>query len=184
MARAHWVASSRKPHRCHQGHDIPVGEGYYWAAPGFRTSRYGKKFACKRHPFRQSQLTSGLRSEALAAAEAFEDALDSIDTNDATALDDLRSAVEEFAGEIQGYADQRQEALDAWENGNSQLEDLLNLATDALYEIENWEPDEWDGDEEARDDEQHDDHADAIESWSIHVSDQIEAARDLAGLEF
>lgn len=181
MARVHRIGNSRTVRPCIAGHDIPVGSAYTWAAPGFRAR---KRYACAAHPFRPSQLTTGLVSEALAAAEAFEDAIDAIDHDDPDALTDLSAAVAEFTGELEGYVAQREEALAAWENGNSQLEELYETAQAAYDEVEAWEPEDWDGDEDARDNAEHDDHDDAAGSWADHVSDQIEAARDLASLEF
>lgn len=181
MARVHTITNSRTVRRCHQGHDIPVGSRYTWAAPGFRAS---KKYACGEHPFRPSQLTTGLVSEALAAAERFEEAIDHIDHDSPDALGDLKAAVEDFASELEGYVSQREDALDAWENGNSQLEELYETAQAAYDEVEGWEPEDWDGDGDARDNEDHEDHEEAVGSWADHVSDQVESARDLAALEF
>lgn len=181
MARVHRLSSSRVPHQCKAGHEIPAGEPYSWAAPGFRAR---KRYACAKHPFRPSELTTSLASEALAAAEAFEDAIDQIDTNSPDALNDLEAARADFESELEGYVSQREEALAAWENGNSQLEELYETAQAAYDEVSNWQPEDWDGDEEARDNEDHADHDEAVASWEEHVSDQVEAARDLASLEF
>lgn len=188
MARAHRVASSRTIHRCHKGHDILPPEGYTWAAPGFRAR---KKFACAQHPFKPSELTVGLVSEALSAAEDFEAALDQISDDDTDALDQITSAVEEFSSAISDYVAQREEAFNAWENGNSQLEDLYETAQAALNEIEGFQVQDWDGDEEARDrgfestdDEVNPDDLEAADAYRSHVQDQIEEARNLASLEF
>lgn len=182
MARAHRVEKSRKVRRCHAGHDIEIGQPYYWANPGFRSR--AKKYACTAHPFKPSQLTNGLVSEALSAAENFEATLEGIDAAESDALDQVTSAVEDFAGEIEGYVDQRRESFEAWENGNSQLEELYETANAALEEIQNWTADDWAGDEEARDDEDHEDHEEALADWTEHVEAVIESARELAGLEF
>jgi hypothetical protein len=146
MARAKWTKSSRKPHYCGRGHEIPVGEGYYSAAPGFRGRTL---YRCKDHPFRPSELTVGLRAEPLSALEALEDTVPTLEVGD---YDGLRSAVEEFASAVRDYADQRQEALDAWENGNSMLEDLQYTAESAADEAEQIEADieEFDGEEPDR----------------------------------
>lgn len=185
MARAHRVDNSRKEHTCSAGgHPIPAGESYYWAAPGYRAA---KRYRCLRHPFRPSELTTSLASEALAAQEALEDALDAIDPSSTDALDDITAAVENLAADLRQYADTRQEALDAWENGNSQLEDLLNIAEDAANEAETFEVEEWSGDADDRDrgldGDGHDEAMDAAEEWRAHVQDQIDRARDLAALE-
>lgn len=131
MARAKWTKSSRKPHVCGRGgHEIPVGDGYYSAAPGYRGRTI---YRCHAHPFRPSELTTSLRAEPLAALEAFEDAVPELEPGD---YDGLVSAADEFAGAVREYAEQRQEALDAWENGNSQLEDLVYTAEQAADEAE------------------------------------------------
>lgn len=128
MARVHRVASSRTIHRCHNGHDILPPEGYAWAAPGFRAR---PKFACAKHPFRPSQLTTSLVADVYAAQEAWDDALPGIDNGD-----DLTAAFEEFVSALTDYRDMRQEALDQWEYGNSQLEEYLDDAENALGEVE------------------------------------------------
>ena len=185
MARAHYVKNSRKPHQCKGGHEIPAGEGYYWAAPGFRTSKHGKKFACSAHPFRESELTSGLRSEPLAARVALNVALDAV-----TDIEGIEGAWQDFVSELESYQSQRQEALDAWENGNSQLEDLVYTADAAVDEATSWEPEEFSEDEPERDDYDSDEEYDeAVAEWESnrdeHFNEQVEAARDLAdGLEF
>ena len=148
MARISRIKKSRVERRCHAGHVIPVGSAYSFAAPGY----HGREiYACGAHPFRPSNLTTGLRAEAEAAREAFTDTLEGIDHEDTGALEQLESALEEFKSEIGSYRDQRQEALDAWENGNSQLEELLETAEAAADELEGHEVDEWDGDESERD---------------------------------
>lgn len=210
MARAHHVKSSRIEHTCHAGHVIPAGEPYSWAAPGFRASRYGKKFACKAHPFKPSQLTTSRVSEALAAQEAFDDALNSIDQDAEGALDELRSAVEDFASELRTYADDRRASADAWEHGNYQLEEYADTAEAAADEAESFDVEDWGGDvealawDEANDpepeviegddasEEEHaewesrrDDHEAAVEDYRQHIEQQFEAASEMSsGLEF
>jgi hypothetical protein len=140
MARVHHVASSRTVHRCKQGHDIQPPEGYSWAAPGFRGS---KRFACNRHPFRPSELTTSAVSEVLAAQEALEDEVDTLDTHE-----DFTTAWDSFTEAVGQLRDTRQEALDAWENGNEQLQEAADAAEAAAGEAEAYEVPEFDGDEE------------------------------------
>lgn len=140
MARAHFVKSSRTVHRCHAGHDIEPPAAYYWAAPGFRSR---KKFACTSHPFRQSQLTTSAVADVYAAQEALEDELDGLTTHE-----EFQAAWDTFSESVTDFRDMRQEALDAWENGNSQLEELLEQAEEAASEAEAFEVPEFDGDEE------------------------------------
>ena len=185
MASVKRVASSRTVHRCHAGHDIEPPEGYSWAAPGFRAR---KRYACARHPFRPSQLTTSLRSGPLAAQEALDDALDAISESNTDALDDITTAVEDLRSALEDYAAEREQALDAWENGNAQLEELHEIAQAALDEVDGFTVDEWSGDEAARDraledGSDDDEDQDAAEDWRQHVQAQIDAARDLASLE-
>lgn len=176
MARVKTVPKSRKIQRCGQGHDIPIGSSYMWAAPGFRGS---KKVRCMEHPFRPSDLTTSMASEPMAAQESFEDQANAgFET-----IEDLKSAWEELVGAVEEYQQARQEAFDAWENGNSTLEDLLNTAQEALDAVEGWEPEEFDEEEPSIDDEA--EHAEWQEAHDVHVMDQTTEALDIAsGLEF
>ena len=147
MARVHTTKANgqaqRKCGRC--GHEVQKGETYYWAKPGFRTRR--PVVRCSRHPFRESELTTGVRSEALAAKEAWEDALDGIDTFEA-----LDSAHQDLSSALEDYVSTRQEALDAWPNGNSQLEEFVYQAEAARDEVDSWSCDYSDSDEPDEDD--------------------------------
>lgn len=146
MARVTSVKASRVARTCGRtGHEIPPGSFVYSAAPGWRGRT---QYRCKEHPFRQSELTTSKTAEALAAVEAFEDAAGAIEVESTTALDDLTAAWEELTSAVRQYADERREAADAWENGNSLLEELADTAEAAADELEEWEPEEWDGDPE------------------------------------
>lgn len=202
MARIHRVNKSAKPHVCGRGgHEIPAGAPYSWAKPGFRTRT--PLIRCAAHPFRPSELTTSLASGPMAAQEDFDDALSALDETDAGALDELTSALEEFQTAVREYAEQRREALDAWEYGNSQLEELADIAEEAADELEGHQVEEWSGDAEARDVDPGDEpddtesdayaeweeataaHEEAMREWAEHVAEQIEAASDLsAGLQF
>lgn len=202
MARIHRVAKSAKVHICgNGGHEIPKGAPYSWAKPGFRTRT--PLIRCAAHPFKPSELTTSLASGPMAAQEVFEEALSNLDQSAPEVLDELRSAVEEFQAEVRDYAEQRRESADAWENGNSTLEELAETAEQAADELEQLEVEEWGGDEEARDaepgeepdDEESDAHTEwyeafaaheeAVADWAAHVTAQIEAASEVsAGLEF
>lgn len=201
MARIYHTAKSRKERYCTPGHHtIPVGSAVASAAPGFRSREI---FACAAHPFRPSNLTTSLRAEPLAAQEALEDAMGAMDQEDPGVLDELTAALEEFQSAVEEYASTRREALDAWENGNSQLEELSDTAENAESEATGVEVEEWDGDEELRDsepDEEPDDEdspewtawdekrqaiEDEQQSWHDHVEAQFDAVSEmLAGIEF
>lgn len=202
MARIHRVAKSAKVHICgNGGHEIPKGEPYTWAKPGFRTST--PRIRCGLHPFKPSELTTSMASEPMAAQEAFNEALSSLDETAPEVLDELTAALEEFQSAVREYADLRRQSADAWENGNSQLEELADTAERAADELEDHEVEEWGGDTEARDNEPGEepddpesdayakweeataDHEEAVADWAGHVTAQIEAASEIsAGLEF
>lgn len=146
MARAHFMKTSRVAHTCGRGgHEIPAGQPYYWAAPGFRGR---KQFRCKAHPFKRSELTTSLASQVYAAQEALSDALDEIAHDSIDALSDLEAAWDEFKSEVESYAEQRRESASMWENGNSQLEELADIAEAAFEEVESHDIEEWSGDME------------------------------------
>lgn len=179
MARVTRVPKSVKAHVCGRGgHEIPAGDPYQWAKPGFRTRT--PLVRCMAHPFRPSELTTSMASEPMAAVEEFDDALDSIDATDENALDELTTAVEQLQGACRDYADARQSALDAWENGNSQLEEYAETAETAAGEAEGFEVEEWPGLDDPDDPD-----ADEASEREQFVTEQIEAAREMAsGLEF
>jgi hypothetical protein len=203
MARIYHVKKSQKERYCTPGgHTIPVGSAVASAAPGFHSKEI---FACSAHPFRASHLTTSLRSEPLAAQEAFDDA-----------LDQLEAEVESFKEVVEAYVDSRNEALEAWENGNSPLEELAEIAQTALDAFDDYDFSErWDGDdadlefEEPEPQEPHGEpdhnganyraYEEALEEWEAanqaqqeavqskadFVEQQFEAASELSsGLEF
>lgn len=173
MARVKRVENSRKPHVCGRGgHEIPKGDPYLTASPGYRGR---PQYRCVKHPFRASELTTGAASEPMAAVEAFEDAAaDGFDDHDA-----LDSAWQELLSAIEDYVSTREQALDAWPNGNSALEDLYHTAQAAFDEASTFEVHEYDGDEPSRYDYGEDDEGQDLydEAWA-----QWDAARrdDLA----
>lgn len=172
MARVHRVPKSRKAHQCRKGHEIPAGEPYMHASPGYR--RRHPLIACMAHPFRPSELTTSLAAEPMAAVEAFEDAIDALDPDDDDALDHLEAAVEELRSEVEQYRDTRQDALDQWEHGNAQLEEYVERADEAVSSVEGIVVD-------VRSPEDFD----SRDEWFEHVEEQIEEARDaVAGMEF
>jgi hypothetical protein len=137
MARIHRVSKSAKEHICSfNGHTIPKGEPYTWAKPGFRTRRALNR--CAEHPFRESDLIQGQRQVIVRAKE---DAVDAISS--AGSVEEVESAMQDFAAEAEDYLNTRQEALDAWENGNSQLEEFVYQAEAILDEVNSWDADEF-----------------------------------------
>lgn len=185
MARVYTKATSRKEHICGRtGHVIPKGEGYYSAAPGYRGREI---FRCFAHPFRQSELVTGLRSQPLAALEALEDTIPGIEEGN---YDDLINALDEFASEVRSYAEERQTALDAWENGNSQLEELYETAESAADEAEGIQNDvaEFDDEEPTRDEYEDEDEFELAhdeweqakaDHWTETVDNALSAAQSI-----
>lgn len=186
MARIHSVKRSNKDHICGRGgHTIPKGEPYTWAKPGFR--RRTPLIRCAAHPFRQSELMTGLASEPTAAVEAFEDAA----AAGFDSIEDLESAWDELRSTVEDYVNQRQEALDAWEHGNSQLEEYVYTAQAALDEVEGFTPESFDEpDEDGWDEDDWSGGPDDFDGYVAHklqehVEEQTEAALEIAGgLEF
>ncbi|QBI98162.1 hypothetical protein SEA_FIREMAN_80 [Microbacterium phage Fireman] len=177
MARVKRVDNSRKPHVCGRGgHEIPKGDSYLTASPGYRGR---PKYRCLNHPFRPSELTTSAASEPMAAVESFEDAASAgFDTHEdlESAWDELRSAVEE-------YQQMREAALEAWEHGNSQLEEYVETANAAMEEVDGHTIESFDTEEPSVDDEEE------WEEWEQsridHLSEQTDEAVSVAGsLEF
>lgn len=179
MARVHRINKSAKEHVCGRGgHVIPKGDPYLHAAPGYRGRTL---YRCVAHPFRPSELVSGAASEPMAAVEAFTDAagvgFDSIEDL-TTAWDELKSAVEE-------YLSMREEGLEAWEYGNSMLEELRDTAQEALDEVEDFEAVEYGGEEEPDEEEpeswnEHDTFEEAHEAWEENVQEHVQEQTDEA----
>jgi len=184
MARVHRVQRSNKEHTCGHSptHVIPKGDPYLWAKPGFRTRT--PKVRCVEHPFRPSELATGLNAEPMAAQEDFNATLGTLEAHD---YDGLTAAVDEFREALEAYRDARQEALDAWENGNSQFEEWLEEAEEALSALENLEVEEWDEEEplnettepepDAADFEEESDYDAAVERWQ-EAQDDAESEWD------
>jgi hypothetical protein len=176
MARVTRVDNSRKEHICGRGnHLIPKGDSYLTAAPGFRSK---PKYRCLSHPFRPSELTTSAASEPLAAVEAFTDsAAIGFDSHE-----DLRDAWEELKGALEEYMQAREGALEAWENGNSQLEELRDTAQDAYDEAESFDPEDFDEDEpeNGEDGEPTDEWIEWDERRAEHLAEQTDEAVGIA----
>ena len=143
MARVHYVKAAAKNHLAL---GIKKGEAYYW----WKADRFSPKRVSRTPPRRSQTMSSDKKSRVVAAQENLEDSLaSSRQLVDAEAVKTAKLAkaeqrayykniIEGFVGdceqardEVQEVQDEYQEALDAWEGGNSQLEDLLG-------EAENW----------------------------------------------
>lgn len=183
MARIYFTKKTRKEWRCHAGHVIPVGSSVHYAAPGFRSREI---YACSQHPFKQSDLMTGLRQGPQIALETLEETLGTLDLDGQEGtLEALREALDEFASALGEYVDQRQESLDAWENGNSQLEELKDIAEQAYDEAQSLSQDVEDFDEEEPPERHVRKHAAWEEAYREHIQEQIDNALDAAqSIEF
>lgn len=177
MARVHRIQKSNKAHTCGKGHEIPKGDPYLWAKPGFR--RRTPLVRCVKHPFRPSELMTGAASAPTAAVESFEDAV----AAGFNSMEDLEAAWDELRDAVEEYHQDRETALEAWEYGNSQLEEYVETAAAALEEIEGHTFESFDDEEPSADDE------DDWEEWDqariAHTEQQADDALSIAGgLEF
>jgi hypothetical protein len=185
MARVHRVNRSNKEHICGRGgHVIPKGEPYLHASPGFR--RRKPLIRCVEHPFRPSELTTSAASEPLAAVEAFEDAA-------AAGFDSfavLVSAGDELKEAAESYLNDREYALEAWEHGNSQLEELRDQAQEAYDELDGHSIDEQDEPDEPGDEPEDTDSDEwaeweeansAHDEWRQALDDATDEALSVAG---
>lgn len=158
------------------GKVIEKGEKYLWAKPGFR--RRVPVIRCLKHPFRESDLITGNRAEIVRAKE---DALDAIDN--AASVEDVESAMSEFESAADDYQSLRQEALDAWENGNSQLEEYVYQAEAICSEVSGWTADDFDepeDDQEVWEAEGYESFEEYVEAKrDEHLEEVKDAARDL-----
>ena len=179
MARVNKITRSNKEHTCGHvpTHVIPKGDPYLWAKPGFRTRT--PKIRCVDHPFRPSELATGLNAEPMAAQEEFDDTLGTLYRGD---YDGLEAAVDAFREALEAYRDARQEALDAWENGNSQFEQYVEEAEEALGYLEDLtidpfeeeEPEDADSEEWAEWDAQTEDH------WDEQITNAEDASASVS----
>jgi hypothetical protein len=165
MARVTRVNKSNIEHVCEVGrHTIPKGDAYLWAKPGFRGR---KRFRCPEHPFKESDLATGMNAEPLAAREEFISTAEGLEPFD---YDGLREAVETFQGALDDYVSVREEALDAWENGNSTLEELRDAAQEARDsfepDVDEFTDDEPEDVDEPDDEPDEDEDPEAHEEWT------------------
>jgi hypothetical protein len=138
------VKSSRKDQgKCSKcGTELPVGTGYLYWYPGFR-SRYKIVRCLKDECFpRPSERETSKAATILAAQESFHDHIGELETPG-----EIEAAVQEVADAVTEVKDEYQEALDQWENGNEQLQEKVDAYETAGYEIDGWS---FDGDEEPR----------------------------------
>lgn len=165
VARIHTVEKSRKDQgaceKCRT--PLPKGSAYRWFSVGYHAKFKHKR--CLKHGCfpKPSERESSSKSGIMAAMETFEG-------QDFDNIDDLQSAFEDVKGAFEEYADECRTAADAWENGNSQLEERADAAEQANYGVEDWEPEDFQGemDEEGEPEDE--------EEFAGFLSDQKEAA--------
>ncbi len=156
VARVKTVQKSAKDQgKCGNcGIELPKGSGYIWWTVGFR-SNYKYKRCLKPGCFpRPSTRETSKFATILSAQENFQDTIEEQDTKDS-----IESAVQEVGSSVREVADEYQEALDAWENGNEQIQEKVDHYSGQADEIENWtfegadEPERCDNHEDEPDDD-------------------------------
>lgn len=165
LAKVNHVAKARKDQGKCESCDTVVTRGmpYYWFTKGYMSSY--KHVRCVNHYPTLSERESSMKAQVYAAQENFEANV----SNLAFVLDDLdiiRNAYEEYVEDVRSYAEDRRAALDEWEYGNSQLEELAEAAEEALAEVEDWEPEDFYGDEDDEDEVR------------THIEEQVQEALD------
>lgn len=91
---------------------LPVGSAYRWFKVGFRSRYKHRRCMANACTPRTSELESSNLSQVYAAQEDFEDGLD-----DAASIEDFRSLIEEYAGQVSQIADEYRTASED-PNGN------------------------------------------------------------------
>jgi hypothetical protein len=119
----------------------------------------------------------------MAAVEEFTDTASSVET-----IEDLQSAWDDLVGAVEEYQQEREGALEAWEHGNSQLEEYVETANAAVDEVNGHTITEFDEEEPDREDEG-DVESDEWQEWDErrqeHLEDQVgEAVAVAEGLAF
>lgn len=148
VARVTYVKKSRKAQRpCTKcGDELPVGSAYLYWEPGFRS--HHKVVRCMKPecaPSRSERESSAL-SGPMAAQEAFEAATSALDMSDEGVQEQLQSEWESFREAVREYADEARQAAEAWEYGNSQLEERADEAEGWADEMEGFDVEEFYGD--------------------------------------
>lgn len=152
VQKVHTVKAARKPPgKCGScSRELGVGDGYLWWTMGFRSShKYIRCLATACYP-RQSERETSKAAGILVAQENFEDRLAGLES-----VDDVEAAVQEVADAIGEVRDEYREAADAWEYGNTALEEKADHYEAQQSELDGWS---YDG---ADDWELCDDHYDA-----------------------
>lgn len=129
------VKASRKDQgKCSKcGDALPVGTGYLYWYPGFR-SKYKIVRCLKSECFpRPSERETSKAVTILAAQENFEDVVGELEDTG-----EIEAAVQEVGSAVREVLDEYQEALDAWENGNEQLQEKVDHYEGQVDEVENW----------------------------------------------
>lgn len=165
LAKVNRVAKARKAQGKCETCQTPIEPGmpYIWFTKGYMNTY--KHVRCIQHYPSISERESSMKAVVYAAQENFEANVQNLDY----VLDDLdiiRNAYEEYVEDVRSYAEDRRAALDEWEYGNSQLEELAEAAEEALAEVEDWEPEDFYGDEDDEDEVR------------AHIEEQVQEALD------
>lgn len=135
VARLHSVKRAQKDQgTCNNcGVALKKGDPYLWFTVGFR-SHYKHKRCTKSECYpKPSVRESSQFASVLAAQEAFEESIDTLDSKD-----DIETAVADVAEAVRELYDQYESAMEMWPNGNSQIEELRDHYEGQADELESF----------------------------------------------
>lgn len=179
MARQTLVENNRKEQTCGRCRKtIAKNEGYLYATPGFRGH---KLIRCRACGFRSSELTTSKLSGVYAANEDIEDACEAFGKADlsskderASALDDLKLAIENAADAIDEIAQEYDDAAEAMGGAGEEMREKSEECSSYADELRSIDLDDYEeaeandsGTEETEPSE--DDEDGSIEEWRQEV---------------
>lgn len=187
VAKIETVHKSRKDQgKCSKcGVELPAGSGYLCWYPQFRSNR--KIVRClKKECFpTPGERESSKAATILLAQESFHDTIGELED-----LTDIETAVQEVAEAVEEVASEYSDALDAWENGNEQIQEKVDHYTEQSDNILNWSyegPDQPDRCDEYEEESHPEDSAECEACRELHetwVEEARQAARDMVdGIE-
>lgn len=118
---------------------ILPGEVYFYSMPGFRSSWKSRKIRCAKHPFRPSELSTSLKSDALAAIESAQDELAALDAHsfEGNSASEVQEILDQVIEAIGGVRDAYDEAAENFGGGgpNGEARDEMEGAADELGSV-------------------------------------------------
>lgn len=142
MARVKTVSKAQKDQgTCEKcGKSLPKGEPYRWFKVGFRSRHKHVRCTDASCTPRPSELESTSKADIYAAFEDYY--ANPVDPESEDWTEDLRGAMEPIVEAYANYLQEKEDALEAWPNGNSQFEDVRDGAQEANDAAEQVEVDE------------------------------------------